>query len=401
MTEESIQQKEEFIVLVKQVIDQQEFVKLTFSKPVKRDGSLPKNIYGRLVKLKKGLALSCTLRYETEDVTKNYLVDTELEKQLEDWLGVDYLIATLLTTTEDIVLKFNKKRKARLLQTSVRKRKAAVAEEHNVAKQYGITPDQAFLEKLGVTNKDGKVLQGYHDKFRQINKYVEIMQALLEQSDLLPSEKALHIVDMGSGKGYLTFALYEFLQQMEQKSSILGVELRANLVEFCNAQSNDLGWSENLRFAAMDIQHYNAGDIDVLIALHACDVATDIAIAQGIKNDAALIVTAPCCHKQIRRAMHPKAPWGHILQQGILLERQAELVTDAIRALLLELAGYKVKVFEFISSEHTAKNVMISAVKSAVPLTEDERTAREKEIAQLKKQFGIEQHYLEKLLNGN
>lgn len=398
MTEESIQQKGSFIELISQMIDQQEFVKLTLSKPAKRDGSFPQNIYGRLVKLKKGLALSCTLRYETEDVTKNYLVETELGKQLEDWLGADYLIATLLTTTEDVVLKFNKKRKARLLRTSVRTRKAAIAEEHNIAKQYAISSDQAFLEKLGVTNKEGTILQGYQDKFRQINKYVEIMHALLEQSDLLSSDKALHIVDMGSGKGYLTFALYEFLQQMEQESSILGVELRENLVEFCNEQSNDLGWSENLRFVAMDILDYNAGDLDVLIALHACDVATDIAIAQGIKNDAALIVTAPCCHKQIRRAMHPKAPWGHILQQGILLERQAELVTDAIRALLLELAGYKVKVFEFISSEHTAKNVMISGVKAAAPLSAEERAQREAEIVELKKQFGIEQHYLESLL---
>ena len=150
----------------------------------------------------------------------------------------------------------------------------------------------------------------------------------------------------------------------------------------------------------MDIMDYNGEDLDVLIALHACDIATDIALAQGVKNRAELIVTAPCCHKQIRRAMSPKAPWKNILKQGILLERQAELVTDAIRSLLLELAGYKVKVFEFISSEHTAKNVMISAIKSKQLLSSAEQEAKTEEIYQLKDTFGIEEHYLEYLLKG-
>ncbi len=391
--------KADFIQLVETTIAQGQFVKLTLSKPSKRDGSLAKNIYGRLVELKKGRALSCTLRFETKDITQNYTLDTALREALENWLGQDYLIATLLSSTEDIVLKYNKKRKARLERIAGQKR-AAVVVEHNLVKQYAITEDRPFLQKLGVSNKDGKLLQGYQDKYKQINKYVEIMESLLQQANLLNQPKPLHIVDMGSGKGYLTFALFEFLKEgLQVPVEILGVELREQLTHFCNTQAKALGWQEQLRFAAMNILDYHGGDLDVLIALHACDTATDIAIAQGIKNGASLIVTAPCCHKQIRRAMHPKAPWKHILEQGILLERQAELITDSIRALLLELAGYKVKVFEFISSEHTAKNIMIAALKLSEPLSPQAQAARIAEINSLKEQFGIEQHYLETLLN--
>jgi hypothetical protein len=228
------------------------------------------------------------------------------------------------------------------------------------------------------------------------------MRSLLEQAGLSKtSEKPLQIVDMGSGKGYLTFALYDLLQRhLEQKVSLLGVELRPELCDFCNEQARSLGWQEGLRFEAMDILNYNEGDIDVLIALHACDTATDIAIAQGIRNGADLIVVAPCCHKQIRKAMKPKGPWAEILKQGILLERQAELLTDALRALLLQREGYKTKVFEFISASDTPKNIMIAAIKTKQALSSEELAALNKDIEMLKSDFGIPEHYLEKLLQG-
>jgi hypothetical protein len=148
----------------------------------------------------------------------------------------------------------------------------------------------------------------------------------------------------------------------------------------------------------MDIRDFNESAFDVLIALHACDTATDIAISQGIVNGAKLIVVAPCCHKQIRKQMKPKAPWNNILKNGILMEREAELLTDAIRALLLEREGYKTKVFEFISGEHTPKNLMITAGLLKKKTNDDEILRIDREIAELKAQFGIEEHHLESLL---
>ena len=173
---------------------------------------------------------------------------------------------------------------------------------------------------------------------------------------------------------------------------IKGIELRTELV----SQSNEVAKKyqfDQLQFIAQDIHDFPNSEIDMLIALHACDIATDIAIAKGIKADAEIIITAPCCHKQIRQQMQGSPTLSPILKHGILEERQAELITDGIRALLLEAYGYKTKVFEFISNEHTSKNLMITALKA-----EASPNALEK-VNQIKQEFGIEYHYLEKLLD--
>jgi len=391
----------EFNELLQSSINAGNFIKLTLSKPAKADAA--QNVYGRLVQLKKGTALCCTLRYASKDITQNYLLGVELETQLKDWIGKDYKIATLITTEEEVALQFNKKGVAQMRRKG-QERKAVEPKAHNKEKQYTITEESRFLQLLGISSTEGRVFGEQQEKFRQINKYAELMRSLLEQSGLAnptAADKPLRIVDMGSGKGYLTFALYSLLQQhLSQKVAILGVELRSELCDFCNEQARSLGWQEGLRFEAMDILNYNEGDIDVLIALHACDIATDIAIVQGIRNGANLIVVAPCCHKQIRQAMKPKGPWAEILKQGIMLERQAELLTDALRALLLQREGYKTKVFEFISAADTPKNIMIAGIKNKQTLSEAELATLNRDIATLKADFGITEHYLEKLLQG-
>lgn len=204
-------------------------------------------------------------------------------------------------------------------------------------------------------------------------------------------------MDMGSGKGYLTFSLYDFLiREYGLNATICGVELREQLVSFCNelAVKNQF---TNLHFEAKDINDFE-GKIDMLIALHACDTATDIAIAKGIKARADIIIVAPCCHKQIRRQMDANASsiFQPMLKHGIFCERTAEMLTDTIRALLLELHGYKTKVFEFISTEHTAKNVMIVATLQSKNNLQIEKILMQ--IDCLKQQFGINSHFLEQLL---
>lgn len=380
-----------FLEHLELALSKQQLVKLTLSKPRQKSAEL-RNVYARLVELKKGVYLSCTLRYTTRDETHNFSLD-EVSSAVEEWLEQHFLNADLLTTTVHYNLLSNKKGKARLQQKEVQTQASSL--QHDQSKQR-LLPDLAqrsYLAALGVTNAKGEVLQQGRRKFRQINKYIELIDHLLKGRSLPPQA---HIVDMGSGKGYLTFALYDYLQQqLADQFSMTGIELRPALVEQCQTLATEEGF-DNLQFLAQDIMAFQPDEgIHMLIALHACDIATDIAIAKGIQANAELIVVAPCCHKQVRKAMRPPDKLMPMLQHGILLERQAEMLTDTIRSLYLEAAGYRTKVFEFIGTEHTPKNVMITAVKA------NPRPDALLEIEQLKTTFGLGEHYLERLLPTN
>ena len=207
---------------------------------------------------------------------------------------------------------------------------------------------------------------------------------------------------MGAGKGYLTFALYDYLTHvLDQKTHITGVEYRLDLVNLCNEIAQSTGFND-LKFVQGSIETYNDQTFNVLIALHACDTATDDAIAKGIHAKADLIVVAPCCHKQIRREMEkakPKTALAHVVRHGIFMERQAEMITDTLRALLLEKHGYATKVIEFISNAHTPKNVLIVASKKA-NFNADTQDIDQK-IDATKTMFGVRMHYLEQILVSN
>jgi SAM-dependent methyltransferase len=365
------------------------FIKLTLSKPTATANDL-KNIYIRLIQLKAQPTLSFTLRYPTKDVIKNHPLGEGIGI-IGLWLGVDFLNGDLFTTTEDISIQHNKKREPHLVTRSP-SHSFPPSTEHNRPKKRFLenTEHNIYLREMGITGADGQVLPTGQKKFRQIHKYLEIIDHLLQQSPLPPDAQ---VVDMGSGKGYLTFALYDYLtNHLGLSPTVTGIELRQNLVDFCNNLAEKAGF-KNLHFVAQDIQDYQAPRTDLLIALHACDTATDLAIAKGIHNQAAIIIVAPCCHKQIRQQMSCQTDLQAILKHGILEERQAELLTDGIRALLLESQGYKTKVFEFISTEHTGKNLMIAGTRSQ---PNPEALAK---VAAIKAAFGVREHYLEGLLN--
>ena len=205
---------------------------------------------------------------------------------------------------------------------------------------------------------------------------------------------------MGSGKGYLTFALYDYLHSvLKLETEVIGVEYRQDMVDLCNQVAVKSSF-DRLNFVQGTIEDYNAEDVNLLIALHACDTATDDAIFKGIKADAELIVVAPCCHKQIRREIEQhkvKNDISFLTKYGIFLERQAEMVTDGIRALILEYFGYKTKVFEFISDAHTPKNVLVVGVKGKAHGAEKKADVLQK-IKASKEYFGIGHHHLERLL---
>ena len=205
----------------------------------------------------------------------------------------------------------------------------------------------------------------------------------------------VRIADMGAGKGYLTFALHELLtQRLQMDVDIKGVEIRPDLVLKINEIIKADGL-KGLEFVESSIEAYHPEKLDVLIALHACNTATDDAIASGIKAGAELIVCAPCCHKQIRQEMERSGRFNAITRYGIFLERQAVMVTDTIRALVLEYFGYKTQVMEFIEMEHTPKNVLLVGKKT---LKNAKDTIIAQQIAELKAQYGIESHYLETAL---
>jgi len=363
------------------------FVKITLSKPAyKSDGLL--NIYIRLVEIKGEQVFSCTYHYQTNDQVKNYTLE-EVKNVLTEVLNQKFKIAILFTLQEDFTIQFSKKGKAstKTMRPSFEHKPPASHDKPKTRRaQLG-----KYLSLLGVTDEQGVVIPKMADKFKQINKYLEIIENQLKHIDL---KGAVNIVDMGSGKGYLTFALYDYLvNQKKIDAHITGIELREELVSFCNSTANKCGF-ENLQFQQNSIQEFDAKNIDVLIALHACDTATDDAINKGMNAGAKLIVTAPCCHKQIRQQLKGKEQASPLLKYGIFKERQFEMVTDTIRALIMEKHQYSTNIFEFISNEHTRKNVMLVGVKSS---KKPQLEALDKKIEELKNSFGIEEHYMERI----
>ena len=375
---------EKFKNLLLYSIENQTYVRLTLSKAVRKTSAL-KNVYIRLVLLDQP-TLSFTYRYRNKDQVHNYPLDKGWA-ELESMIGVDFKSATLMTTEQDLILTLSKKGK--VMYTKVKPSfKDVPSYTHDREKVNRIGIDKPYLKHLGIVDDQGRVIHKMADKYRQINKYLEIIEHQLKDAKMPHS---FHVVDMGSGKGYLTFALYQYLIEKGYKASVTGVELRTELVEYCNNVAQKCGY-DNLKFEAQYIQNYKGPKIDMLIALHACNTATDDAIAKGVLGESALIILAPCCHKQIRQQIESNKTEDPILKYGIFRERQFEMVTDAIRALILESKGYDTKIFEFISSEHTSKNIMIVGVRSKV-----DPDAQSK-IDLLKTQYGIEEHYLETLI---
>lgn len=233
---------------------------------------------------------------------------------------------------------------------------------HNGKKNY-IIPDGEpcdFLIELGVMNAHGKVLAAKYDKFRQINKYLETVAACV---DKLKSDKPLRIVDFGCGKAYLTFALYHYIVNVRGLKTVMtGLDLKDDVIKFCNKTAQNLGY-DMLKFENGDIRSFkNDEDIDMVITLHACDTATDEAIVQAISWNTKIILTVPCCQHELFSMIDNKS-MELMTKHGIIKERLSSLITDSIRGALLEACGYSVQISEFISMEHTPKNILIKAEK--------------------------------------
>jgi SAM-dependent methyltransferase len=266
---------------------------------------------------------------------------------------------------------------------------------HDREKKRHIDQGAFYLKALGITTEVGEIRDKQQDKWRQIDKFVEIMGGLIDRS-ALKDLKNISIVDMGSGKGYLTFAAYDYLTDIRGvNAAVTGIELREGLVELCNDIASASGF-ENLRFVTGSIDDFEPQSVDILVALHACNTATDEAIFKGIKAGAEIIIAAPCCHHELRPQIEPPEMLKDVLKHGVMMERVAETLTDGLRSLLLERSGYSTKLFEFVGTEHTPKNNMLVATRLGKP---NNPGRFEVQIEQIKEFYGIKHQRLEELLD--
>jgi hypothetical protein len=358
--------RDRFLGLLRASVTDGTLVKLTLGKHRGADATL-QNLFVRPVVLKGGPHLSFVWHHATRDVTKNH-PPTEALALLEPLVGTDFLDAHLFTPAQTAQLACTPDGGARLSVKTAATAPAPPPAGHDREKSHLIAADAPWLRALGVTNDQGRPREGQAGKFRQINKFAELLTHLLDEAglgpDSFPPPPSLRVVDAGCGKGYLTFAVSALLGD---RASVHGIETRPELVALCNEVAGKEGFTPRLTFTAGTIADTPLDAVDVLIALHACDTATDDALARGIAAGAKLIVVAPCCQKELRPQLTAPPVLAGPLGHGIFQERQAEFVTDALRAELLEWSGYRTKVFEFISTEHTAKNLMIAAIRARPP----------------------------------
>ena len=256
--------------------------------------------------------------------------------------------------------------------------------------------DLPFLQGLGVTDERHRLVPSMARKWKQLDKFLEVLDVAIDDAGLAggPAPK---VVDYGSGKGYLTFAVHEHLRRrFGGAPEVTGVEVRPDLVALCNRVARESG-CDGLRFFEGDLRSVAPEAVDVMIALHACDTATDHAFDLGLRAGARVLIASPCCHKELRPQLSMPRALASLLRHGIHLGQEAEMLTDGLRALALESAGYQAKVFEFVALEHTSKNKMILATRREGENADARRRAQD-EAATLRSFYGIREQCLERLL---
>ncbi len=423
-----------FIARLQHSLADGSFVKLGLGRPHGGDPTLLKLLARRVV-IKGQDQLSLVWRHRTKDITKNLPPGAAValvQGLLADTTEAGFHHAHLQTTGHDIQLARGRKG-----QWGLRIGKLAAAGTpapgagatatgddaaddtvdpgsddsaadsdgpgrylgHDRARRHPLSLGLPFLAALGITDAQQRLVPSMARKWRQINKFVEVLGHAIDQSPLAQRDTAqpVRVLDFGAGKGYLTFAVHQHLRASGRVPDVTGVELRGELTSLCNATVAQLGL-QGLRFDAGDVRSHPAASTDIMIALHACDTATDVAMHRGITAGAAIILCSPCCHQELRPQIKSPPVLAPLLRHGIHMATQAEMLTDALRALLLQTAGYDTRVFEFISPEQTSKNRMVLAVRRSQPLPPAQLQAVRDELAALQAFFGVQQQTLQTLL---
>lgn len=327
-------------------------------------------------------------RYTDKQVFHENMTAEDALETLSGWILHDFRQAQIRMQDEMVTVLVSKKGKA-----TIKSKKAACIEtqnlEHNRKKQYIIKEGTAvpFMIDLGVMTESGKIIRTRYDKYRQINRFLEFIEDILPE---LPTDRTVHIIDFGCGKSYLTFAMYYYLKVLKHYDiRITGLDLKQKVIEDCQALADRYGY-DGLQFLCGDIADYNGTDeVDMVVTLHACDTATDYALYKAVKWHASVILSVPCCQHELNRKMQCETLSG-AFQYGLIKERTAALMTDAMRGQLLEMKGYKTQLLEFIDMEHTPKNILIRGVKSKGLLPKAARKQQMENYQKCRDFFGAE-----------
>ncbi len=297
----------------------------------------------------------------------------DVKKKIIDYMTEDFKQAQINMTDAAATILSSKSKTLTCKYKKAGQLKVQRDLSHNRTKKYIIQEGKpvAFMIDLGVMGQDGKIIRTRYDKFRQINRFLEYIEDILPKLD---KERELTIIDFGCGKSYLTFAMYYYLKELKGYNiRIIGLDLKADVIEHCNELRTRYGY-DKLDFYVGDIATYKDVDkVDMVVTLHACDTATDYALAKAVKWGADVILSVPCCQHEANRTIKSDI-LSPVMDYGILKERMAAIVTDAARAKLLTANGYDTQILEFIDMEHTPKNLLIRAVKSS----KEDISAREK-----------------------
>ena len=371
--------------LINSIILNGEFIEGNISNPRKKDENSYNKIDIKPVLIKEEIKIQFAYNYKTKVIHENLSPKEAVENIME--ILNNFRQGIFFTKDADYQILISKKGKAKILKKNPTKLEIDLS--HNRKKEYIIeegTPCD-FLIRLGVMNKDGKVLAKRYDKFRQINRFLEMVEDIIPN---LEEDKTINIIDFGCGKSYLTFGLYHYLVNiLNMDVNIVGLDLKLDVIQFCTEVAKDLDYNK-LKFIHGDIVDFKeAKDVDMVVTLHACDTATDAALIQAINWDAKIILSVPCCqHEFYNKIQNPVLE--PMLKHGIIKEKLASLVTDSLRGNILEIQGYDVQLLEFIDMEHTPKNILIRAVKTR----NNDNTEALENYKEFKKFWGLEDIYI-------
>ena len=363
----------------------------TFSKPSKKCGEILGKPYVR-VRLwrnpSSGVSLSAFYTAEFFTATQSFtkkMTEDEVKEFVESHAGKTFKSVVERTENEEITFLGNRHGEVRVLKKSLKS--TVPSGKFDAGKKYLLPEDEPvpFLIRLGVQSAEGKIISKRYDKFRQVNRFLEFISDIIgdvrhlaavergvPESEAFNAEHPLRVSDFGCGKSYLTFAVYHYLGVVEKiPVEITGLGLKKDVIDSCEKLAVECGYT-GLHFSVGDVADFSYKESpDIVITLHACDTATDYALSHAVKNSAKAILSVPCCQHEINTQLDrspspaPESPFASLERFGIIREKMSALVTDAIRAELLEQSGYKVQVLEFIDVEHTPKNLLIRAVKKS------------------------------------
>ncbi|MDD7025532.1 MAG: SAM-dependent methyltransferase [Lachnospiraceae bacterium] len=312
------------------------------------------------------LLMKGELMYQVSEIHGTQIFHINLQKEelidrLTEYLSKDFLQAEISTSSLQATVLISKKGRITIKKKRQQK-EDKIDLSHNKVKNYILQEGipVPFLVDLGIQTADGKVVKSRYDKFRQINRYLEFIADIMP---ILPTDRPIRIIDFGCGKSYLTFALYYYMNILCKRDiRVVGLDLKEKVIEDCNQLAKRYGY-QHLSFVAGDVSQYKTEkQVDMVVTLHACDTATDYALEKAVKWGAGVILTVPCCQHEVNLQIQNEI-LQPLLKYGLLKERMSALITDGIRANLLEEQGYQVQVMEFIDMEHTPKNILIRAVK--------------------------------------